>query len=66
MRDDYKMKSPTVKIEVEVEKAVAESLNSMEGFTKIKKSEIVNTAMKRFIAGHKDFLPPEPKRTPGR
>ncbi len=62
MRDDYKLKGPTVKIEVEVEQHVADKLAKMEGFTKIKKSEIVNTAMKRFISGHKDFLPPDEKR----
>jgi len=57
MRDDYKMVGPTVKIEVEVEKEVAEKLAAMEKHAKLTKSELTNTALKRFITAHKDFLP---------
>jgi len=57
MLDDYKLKGSTKKLEIEVEQKVAEALAQMEGFIKLSQSEIVNTALKRFIAGHKDFLP---------
>ncbi len=57
MLDDYKLKGTTQKLEVEVEAKVAESLAQMESFIKLSQSEIVNTALKRFIAAHKDFLP---------
>ncbi len=57
MRDDYKIQGATVKIELDVEKDVAEKLQAMEKFSKHTRSEITNTALKRFIAQHKDFLP---------
>lgn len=57
MLDDYKLKGTTQKLEVEVEEKVAVALAQMESFIKLSQSEIVNTALKRFIAGHKDFLP---------
>jgi len=59
MRDDYKMTNPTTKVELEVEKTVAELLLAMEKFTKLTRGELTNTALKRFITQHKDFLPPE-------
>ncbi|MDR3605910.1 MAG: hypothetical protein P4M08_00855 [Oligoflexia bacterium] len=59
MRDDYKINGETKKVEVEVEKAVYESLLSMEKYSKLSRSEITNTALRRFISSHKDFLPPE-------
>lgn len=58
MKDDYKIKKPTSKVELEVEKEVVEQLAQMESFTKHTRSEIVNTALKRFISQHKDFFPP--------
>ncbi len=61
MRDDYKLVGPTAKIQVELEQKVAERLLKMEKFAKLTQSEIVNTALKRFISAHKDFLPPEEK-----
>jgi hypothetical protein len=64
MRDDYKLKGSTSKIEVEVEKEVAEKLSKMEGYTKLTKSELANTALKMFISRHKDFLPPSETRPP--
>lgn len=57
MRDDYKIQDPTQKIEITVETKVAERLRDMEKHTKHTLSELANTALKRFIAHHKDFLP---------
>jgi hypothetical protein len=57
MRDDYKIKGPTVKMEVQVEKEVQETLTKMEKFSKHSISELVNVALKNFIARHKDFTP---------
>lgn len=59
MRDDYKIKGPTGKITVEVEKDIIDRLASMEKFSRHTVSELTNTALKRFISQHKDFLPPE-------
>ena len=58
MLDDYKLKGSTKKIEIEFESEIAEKLVSMEKHIKLSRSEIVNTALKRFISHHKDFLPP--------
>lgn len=57
MKDDYVLKGQTVSIQLELEKEVAETLKKMSEFSKFKESEIVNTAIKRFIAVHSDFLP---------
>ena len=57
MREDYKLKGAVSKLEVQVEKDVAEKLAAMETYSKISRSELVNTALKRFISQHKDFLP---------
>lgn len=57
MREDYKLVGPTAKVEIEVEKEVAEKLAAMEKHSKLTKSELTNTALKRFITAHKDFLP---------
>jgi hypothetical protein len=60
MRDDYKLNGKSVRLEgVDIEATVAETLSEMEGYTKLTRSELVNTALKRFISHHKDFLPPE-------
>ncbi len=59
MRDDYKLKGATAKITIEVEKEVAENLAKMETYSKHSQSELTNTALKRFITQHKDFLPPK-------
>jgi len=58
MRDDYKIAGPVAKVELEVEKNIVEALMEMEKHSKLTRSEIANTALKRFIAHHKDFLPP--------
>lgn len=57
MRDDYKLVGTTVKVQVEVEKEVADKLAAMEKHTKLTQSELANTALKRFISHHNDFLP---------
>jgi hypothetical protein len=58
MLDDYKLTGPTRKIEIEVENEVAENLLKMESYSKFTISELADTALKRFIASHKDFFPP--------
>lgn len=62
MRDDYKLKGTTAKLEIEIEREVAEKLAAMEKQTRLSKSELTNTALKRFISSHKDFLPLEEKK----
>ncbi|NBU20786.1 hypothetical protein EBS43_05150 [bacterium] len=62
MLDQYKIVGPKKKVEVEVEAEVADALVQMEAHTKISSSEITNTALKRFIAGHKDFFPAGPSQ----
>jgi metal-responsive CopG/Arc/MetJ family transcriptional regulator len=57
MRSDYKLKGQTVKVEIEIEKEVAEVIKAMEDHSKFSRSEITNTALKRYISQHKDFLP---------
>lgn len=44
-------------IQVTVEKKVAEAIKAMSEHTKIPEGELVNTAMKRYIATHSDFFP---------
>jgi hypothetical protein len=58
MRGDYKFNGPTGRIEVDVEKEVAEKIRAMEKYAGLSVSELVNTALKRFIVHHSDFLPP--------
>lgn len=57
MKEDYALKGSTVQLTVTLEKEVAETLKTMTEVTKFKESELVNTAVKRFIATHSDFLP---------
>lgn len=61
MKSDYKIQGATQKVEVQVEKEVVMALEKMSAHTKLEVSELTNTALKRFIASHKDFLPPEKK-----
>jgi hypothetical protein len=58
MRDDYKITKATASLQLTIEKEVVETLQQMEKHTKLTLSELANTAIKRFIASHKDFLPP--------
>ncbi|HTL11676.1 MAG TPA: hypothetical protein VL588_04270 [Bdellovibrionota bacterium] len=62
MREDYKLQGDTGKMEITVEKDVAEKIQKMAEYTKLSASEIANTALKRFISTHKDFLPPRAKK----
>ncbi len=57
MRNDYKLKGKTVKVEIELEQGVVDTLKAMEEFSKFTRGEITNTALKRYISQHKDFLP---------
>jgi len=57
MRDDYKILGPIEKIQLEVESEVVAALQAMSVNTQLTASEIANTAFKRFITSHKDFLP---------
>jgi hypothetical protein len=57
MKDDYKFNEPSVSLNVMIEKSVAFQLQQMTEYSKFTADELVNTALKRFIAGHKDFLP---------
>lgn len=58
MRDDFKLKGATARVEFDVEKEVADKIRAMEKFTGLTVSELSNTALKRFITHHSDFLPP--------
>jgi hypothetical protein len=44
-------------IQVTIEKEVAEYVKVMSQHTKIPEGELVNTAMRRFIATHSDYFP---------
>lgn len=57
MKEDYPLKGQTVQITLTLEKAVAETIKKMADHTKFSESELANTAVKRFIAVHSDFLP---------
>ncbi|MGK5085270.1 hypothetical protein WDW37_18440 [Bdellovibrionota bacterium FG-1] len=59
MRDDYPLKGKTKKLTVTLETQVVTTLKAMESYSHISVSELANTALKRFIAHHKDFLPPD-------
>lgn len=58
MRDDYKITTPTSELKAHVEVEVAKVIVEMSKYSKHSESELINTALKRFIASHKDFLPP--------
>lgn len=57
MREDYKITKPTEALSVQIEADVIEILKAMEGQTKLTVSELANTAIRRFISAHKDFMP---------
>jgi predicted transcriptional regulator len=57
MKEDFVLKGTTITHSVELEKEVAETLQQMVEFTRYGESEIINVAVKRFIAVHSDFLP---------
>lgn len=55
--DDKKSASSLAKVELEIESDLAEKLKVMESHTQISQSELVSTALKRFISQHKDYFP---------
>lgn len=57
MRDDYKIQQATSELSTQVEVSVFNALQAMAKHTQLTVAEITNTALKRFIASHKDFLP---------
>jgi hypothetical protein len=57
MKNEYRINGNTQKLEVQVETEVLLTLQSMASHTQLSASELANTALKRFIASHKDFLP---------
>lgn len=57
MLDDYKITKTTASLTIQIEAQVIEMLQSMEKYKKITVSELANTALRRFIGAHKDFLP---------
>ncbi len=57
MKQDFPLKGPTEKVTVELEANVVQIIKAMEQETKNSFSEMTNTAIKRFISSHKDFLP---------
>ncbi len=61
MKEDYPLVGSTTQVTLKLESEVAEKLKQMADFTKFSDSEIANTAIKRFIATHSDFLPSHKK-----
>jgi hypothetical protein len=61
MKEDYPFKGETKQVTVTIEVEVAETIKKMAEFTKLGESEMINTAVKRFIATHSDFLPKKKK-----
>ena len=57
MKDDYQLKGETSALTIDLESEVADILKKMAAYSKLSESEIVNTAVKRFIAVHSDFQP---------
>jgi len=49
-------------LQVTVEKEVVDLLKAMSENTKIPQDEMVNTAMRRYIATHSDYIPKSVKR----
>lgn len=57
MKNEYRIAGSTQKLEVQVESEVCATLEAMAAHMKLTPAELANTALKRFIASHKDFLP---------
>jgi hypothetical protein len=64
MLDEYKLNGKTVKVEAELEADIADKLSLMSQYMGFGASEIINTALKRFVAVHSDFMPPAGTLTP--
>lgn len=52
----------TISIQIKVEPYVAETLKAMADHSKISEDEIANTALRRYIATHSDYIPPKHKK----
>lgn len=52
---------PMGKLEIELESKLIDQLQVMEKFTKISRSELLSTALRRFISAHKDYFPDDYK-----
>ncbi len=59
MKSNYKIDKPTGKLEVQIEQTVIDKLKVMSDYSKHSVSELLNTAAKRFISAHSDFMPPK-------
>lgn len=59
MKEHYKLQKPTGALSVDLESDVLEHIQAMANHMGYETSAIVNVAMKRFIAMHKDFFPPK-------
>ena len=58
IRDRYSIKGETDTLQVEIEKVLIEDIQKMSEYTQITMSELVNMAVKGYVAKHRDFLPP--------
>jgi antitoxin component of RelBE/YafQ-DinJ toxin-antitoxin module len=56
--NEYKISGKTKPIEIQIEASLLQKLADMEKTMKLTPSEIINTALKRFISHHKDFFQP--------
>lgn len=59
MKNDFPLKGTTVSLTINLEQEVVEKLKKMVEYSKFSESELMNTAIKRFIEVHSDFLPPK-------
>jgi hypothetical protein len=59
MRENYKLNGPLTNLNVQLEAEMVETLQVMEKHVNIPVAELVNTAIKRYISAHNDFLPNE-------
>jgi len=57
MIDEYKIQGPTQELAVKIQKPLISQLEKMADHKDLTVDEIVNTAVKRFITTHSDFLP---------
>lgn len=60
-KDEIRQNIETAKLELSIDRKIVDQLKAMESFTKIPQTELVTTALKRFIASHKDYFPEDYK-----
>ena len=46
-----------VQFNIQIDEEIVETMNEMEKYSKISKEEHVETALRRYITSHKDYLP---------